>query len=230
MSTVFSVSYISSCYLSSLLVLTLFQFCLSNKNLDSVLCIEEERQALLQFKQGLIDEADRLASWVDEDGDCCRWSGIVCNNSTGHVQQIHLRGLDGHCLVHYDDSYAHEYKNISDQRLKEFGGIIPPQLGNLSELHILCLGNFRYNFESTSMVNMQWISSLRMLHHLDVRGVDLSKSIDWLQVPDLLFHSFPFLLNFWVSVSVGGRGCDVCAVCAAAFGIGYRTRKSEKDD
>ncbi|XP_076928091.1 receptor-like protein EIX2 [Bidens hawaiensis] len=34
--------------------------------------------------------------------------------------------------------------------------------------------------------NIQWLSSLRMLNHLDMSGVDLSKSIDWLQVINTL--------------------------------------------
>ncbi|PWA49980.1 hypothetical protein CTI12_AA480500 [Artemisia annua] len=31
-------------------------------------------------------------------------------------------------------------------------------------------------------MNMNWLSRLRMLHHLDLSGVDLSKAINWLQV------------------------------------------------
>ncbi|MFS7950794.1 putative non-specific serine/threonine protein kinase [Helianthus anomalus] len=67
--------------------------------------MDGERQALLRFKHGLIDETGRLASWVAEDKGCCKWIGIACDkwigiacdNTTGHVHGIHLPVLDGHC-------------------------------------------------------------------------------------------------------------------------------------
>ncbi|PWA51317.1 leucine-rich repeat protein [Artemisia annua] len=76
------------------------------------------------------------------------------------------------------------YLNLSKS---EFGGIVPAQLGTLSELHVLCHGSFYKQLESTGMIsvitieltrmsNMHWLSSLRMLHHLDLSGVDLSKA------------------------------------------------------
>ncbi|PWA91728.1 hypothetical protein CTI12_AA088270 [Artemisia annua] len=204
--------------------------CLSDQNLDDVLCIEQERNALLEFKNRLIDETDRLASWIGEKSDCCKWRGIVCDNMTGHVHQIHLRALDGHCL---SEPFT-EFEEVSKQQLKgdlsssllglkqlkhldlscndfgwiqvpefigslgnlrylnlsssNFGGIIPPQLGNLSQLHTLCLGSFQGDWwhESTSIVNMQWLSNLRLLRHLDMSWVDLSKAMDWFQVINTL--------------------------------------------
>ncbi|KAJ0925098.1 putative non-specific serine/threonine protein kinase [Helianthus annuus] len=86
------------------------------------------------------------------------------------------------------------YLNLS---YSNFGGTIPPQLGNLSELHVLCLGSFHdpYYFERTSMANMKWLSSLGMLHHLDMSGVDLSKATDWLQV----INTLPSLVQLHLS-------------------------------
>ncbi|KAI9176350.1 hypothetical protein LWI28_001733 [Acer negundo] len=57
-------------------------------------CLERERHALLAFKDGLIDEYGRLSSWGSEDDkeDCCKWKGIHCNNRTGHVIGLNLRG------------------------------------------------------------------------------------------------------------------------------------------
>ncbi|XP_035845651.1 receptor-like protein EIX1 isoform X2 [Helianthus annuus] len=215
-----------SCFhLFLLVVLALFRLCSSNQNSH---CNDIERQALLQFKHGLTDESQRLASWVAENKDCCTWAGIACDNSTGHVHRIHLPGLDGHCSI--DDYYSMTgYEEALKQKLKgdisqsllvlkqlkhldlscnNFGGIqvpkfigsfqnlrylnlsrsnfsgtIPPTLGNLSELHVLSLGSFHDDpFERTSMANMKWLSSLGMLHHLDMSGMDLSKATDWLQV------------------------------------------------
>ena len=54
----------------------------------SVKCIQTEREALLSFKEGLTDENDCISSWVDED--CCKWSGIECNNKSGHVTKLEI--------------------------------------------------------------------------------------------------------------------------------------------
>ncbi|GJW97045.1 leucine-rich repeat protein [Tanacetum coccineum] len=227
----FSFSHLSACYLCLLVVLALFHLCSSNQNSDDLLCIKEERRALLEFKHHLIDEADRLASWVGEKTDCCKWAGIVCDNMTGHVHQIRLPGLNGHCRDFHDTIKGIE--EASKQQLKgelspsllnlkqlkhldlscnDFGliqvpefigslgnlrylnlsssnlsGIIPPQLGNISQLHTLCLGSFQdWRGESTSVMNMEWLSNLRMLRHLDMSNVDLSTSMDWLQVINTL--------------------------------------------
>ncbi|XP_076916727.1 receptor-like protein EIX1 [Bidens hawaiensis] len=205
--------------------------------------MDDERQALLQFKHGLIDDAGRLASWVtEENSDCCKWAGIACDNVTGHVHKIHLPGK--YCyFAYYTSDKAYEeclkqrlrgdlspsllnlkqlkhldlslndfgekqiprfvgslrnlrYLNLS---LSGFGGTVPPQLGNLSELRTLSLGSFYESFyesgESTSIMNMQWLSGLRFLNHLDMSGLNLSKAIDWFQV----INTLPSLVELHLS-------------------------------
>ncbi|GJZ81685.1 receptor-like protein EIX2 [Tanacetum coccineum] len=233
-----------SCYMSFLLFITFIHLCLSSKNTsNNVLCKDVEREALLEFKNGLIDHPNKLASWVGLEEECCSWVGIVCDNYTGHVHQIHLPGLDGHCRVddyttpkEYDATAPQmlggdispsllnlkqlkhldlscndfggieipsfmgtftnlRYLNLSSSR---FGGIIPHQLGNLSKLEVLSLGSFHddsYGSELTRMLNLQWLSSLRLLNHLDMSGVDLSKATDWFQV----IKSLPSLLKLHLS-------------------------------
>ncbi|KAM0013060.1 putative leucine-rich repeat-containing, plant-type, leucine-rich repeat domain superfamily [Helianthus debilis subsp. tardiflorus] len=172
-------------------------------------------QALLQFKSGLVDEADRLASWVGETSDCCKWAGLTCDNITGHVHKIHLPGI---CAYLPNYNTIKEYNEALRQRLRgdisqsilylkqlehldlscnDFGGLqiprfigfrgtIPPQLGNLTELEVLCLGSSYHAFESTSIINMQWLSSMRSLRHLDMSGVYLTEASDWFQVINTL--------------------------------------------
>jgi hypothetical protein len=55
-------------------------------------CIERERQALLKFKEGLIDDFGLLSTWGSEEEkrDCCKWRGVGCNNRTGHVTHLDL--------------------------------------------------------------------------------------------------------------------------------------------
>ncbi|PPD91816.1 hypothetical protein GOBAR_DD11223 [Gossypium barbadense] len=48
-----------------------------------------EGEGLLKLKNDLIDPSNKLSSWV-ESGDCCKWIGVFCHNSTGHVNQLHL--------------------------------------------------------------------------------------------------------------------------------------------
>ncbi|KAJ0043794.1 hypothetical protein Pint_17589 [Pistacia integerrima] len=52
-----------------------------------ITCIEEEREALLALKQGLVDESGSLSSWGSEDVkiNCCNWRGVQCNNRTGLI-------------------------------------------------------------------------------------------------------------------------------------------------
>ncbi|XP_047162718.1 receptor-like protein 35, partial [Vigna umbellata] len=57
-------------------------------------CIERERQALLNFKEGLIDDFGILSTWTNHHNntDCCKWKRILCNHQTGHVHLLDLHG------------------------------------------------------------------------------------------------------------------------------------------
>ncbi|KAJ9540627.1 hypothetical protein OSB04_027133 [Centaurea solstitialis] len=213
--------HFSSSYFRFLLLVLFFRLCLSNNHFhDHVLCMDDERRALLDFKYGLIDETNRLASWVPEK-DCCNWTGIVCDNITGHVHSIHLPAtvpFDEYTTFRGDISpsllYLKQLKHL-DLSNNDFGGTrvpsflgslgnlrylnlsrsgfagtIPPQLGNLTKLRILCLGSFHDklidSYELTSMRNMKWLSNLRLLHHLDMSGVNLGKAAHWFQVINTL--------------------------------------------
>ncbi|KAK3421486.1 hypothetical protein EUGRSUZ_G02130 [Eucalyptus grandis] len=68
----------------------------------NVSCFGTEREALLKFRQGLIDHSKRLSSWTSKD--CCEWKGVECSKTTGHVFKLDLRNPcfetdpDGYCL------------------------------------------------------------------------------------------------------------------------------------
>ena len=99
------------------LLLICFIACWTVGDHAEVGCIEREREALLHFKQGVVDDYyGVLSSWGngEEKRDCCKWTGVECNNQTGHVIMLDL----------YDQS---------------LGGKIGPSLGELQHLKHLNL-------------------------------------------------------------------------------------------
>ncbi|GAU15410.1 hypothetical protein TSUD_44470 [Trifolium subterraneum] len=71
-----------------LVLIEIAQICLcANSNVP---CIEQERQALLDFKASIShDSPNNLSSW--KGTHCCQWEGISCDNVTGHVVKLDLR-------------------------------------------------------------------------------------------------------------------------------------------
>ena len=51
-------------------------------------CIKSEREALVRFKEGVIDFPGKLSSWVG--GDCCKWKGVECDSKSGHVTNLSI--------------------------------------------------------------------------------------------------------------------------------------------
>ncbi|XP_031249896.1 receptor-like protein EIX2 [Pistacia vera] len=109
-----------------LLALAIIDISFSNRN-THLNCIESEREALLRFKQDLNDPSNRLTSWSG-DGDCCTWDGVVCDNLTGHVLQLHLQNP-------HNDSEVRSFWS------SQLGGEISSSISNLSFLSHLNVSN-----------------------------------------------------------------------------------------
>lgn len=147
-------------------------FC--NGNLDNVVCKKSERQALLSFKQDLKDSKNRLSTWAGTEGDCCTGTGVVCDNSTGQVIELHL----GTPSLSEAEYFAHssykfggklnpsllnlEYLNYLDLSYNDFSGIqIPSFIGSLKSLTYLNLSES--GFGGTIPHQLGNLSSLRYL-------------------------------------------------------------------
>ncbi|CAN1344615.1 Receptor-like protein EIX2 [Linum perenne] len=94
-------------------------------------CIEAEREALLSFKADLQDPSGRLSSWVKGSKDCCKWSGVACDNVTGHVTKLRLPCPHA-CF---------KSSKLTGKRNSPFKGKISPSLLGLKNLSYLDLSN-----------------------------------------------------------------------------------------
>ncbi|KAJ9679625.1 hypothetical protein PVL29_021525 [Vitis rotundifolia] len=174
-------------FISLFLLLLCFEACLRVGGAN-VGCRERERQALLHFKHGVVDDYRVLSSWGNEEDkkDCCKWRGVDCNNQTGHVIRLDLHGtgFDGMGdFLFLGGKIGHSLAEL--QHLKHlnlswnhFEGILPTQLGNLSNLQSLDLHSY---FGDMTCGNLDWLSRLPLLTHLDLSWVNLSKAIHWPQ-------------------------------------------------
>ncbi|XP_065032165.1 receptor-like protein EIX2 [Musa acuminata AAA Group] len=177
-------------------------------------CVEGERDALLDFKTGIVkDPSSRLSSWQGRV-DCCRWSGVVCDNRTGHVVELNLQNSNPY---NYETSIGGEIRpsllllthlerlNLS---YNDFGGIqIPKFLGSLTELTYLDLSSSNFSgaippqlgnlsrlryldlnsLYDLTIDGLHWLSRLTSLRYLDMSLMKLSMSShNWLQAVNML--------------------------------------------
>ncbi|KAJ9536074.1 hypothetical protein OSB04_un000759 [Centaurea solstitialis] len=134
-------------------------------------CFNKERQTLLHFKASLRGHSEQLSTWRVEDA-CCKWDGVVCNNQTGHVTELHLwstYSLGGEISPSLLNlTYLHHL----DLGGNYFNGTIPNFIGSMTQLRYLDLG---YNYFTGTILKS--IGSLTQLRGLDLSGNFLHGSI-----------------------------------------------------
>ncbi|KAM2028765.1 hypothetical protein TB2_040066 [Malus domestica] len=165
------------CYILSKVVL--FHLMVVSSSVSSLQqsCRDEERSALLQFKESFIinrsalysdDAYPKILQWKlaeGQNGNCCAWDGIVCDERTGHVIGL---DLSSSCLLGSINSNSSLFRlvqlqvlNLADNNFSS--SQIPTSIRNLPRLIYLNLSDSLFSGQIPSQ-----ISQLTKLSSLDL--------------------------------------------------------------
>ncbi|CAL5346597.1 unnamed protein product [Camellia sinensis] len=184
-------------FLSMVSLLINFNMATADNVTSMIKCTETEREALFAFKQGLKDPSNRLSSWTGNG--CCQWSGVQCDETSGHVTLLDLRNpfpsinsaIAARNQGNYDTTYGRSC----------FGGDINSSLLDLKYLE--CLDLSSNNFTGFPRFE-EWLSKISgQLTYLELSNSQikgkLPKKLESpiLDVIDLSYNRFKGPLSLW---------------------------------
>ncbi|GKD27444.1 putative leucine-rich repeat protein [Tanacetum coccineum] len=141
-------------------------------------CIDNERQALLGFKARLLDPDDLVSTWrPEEEDDCCKWSGVTCDNQTGHVTMLDLSayytigGVGGEISLSLLNL---TYLNHLDLSENSFHGTILPFIGSMTHLTYLDLSYNHFTGSIKSIGSLTGLTFLKLAANQFVGAIPMS--------------------------------------------------------
>ncbi|KAK1355593.1 verticillium wilt resistance-like protein [Heracleum sosnowskyi] len=110
----------------------------------------------------------KLVNWNQSTGDCCKWEGVICNMSSGHVIGLELDGESINAGINGSSTlYKFQYLEKLNLANNNFNATeIPLGLFNLTSLTYLNLSNCGYSGQIP-----EGISRMTRLHKLDLSTV-----------------------------------------------------------
>ncbi|KAL8090455.1 receptor-like protein 7 [Apium graveolens] len=141
-------------------------------------CLDDQKSSLLEFKRLLkfnSTASTKLVNWNHKTEDCCKWGGVVCNISSGHVIGLELdresinAGVDSSSAL-FKLQYLRKL-NLADNKFD--AAAILSELFNLTRLTYLNLAN--NNFNSTEIPS--GLFNLTSLTYLNLSNCGFSGQI-----------------------------------------------------
>ncbi|KAL9392952.1 hypothetical protein Peur_012237 [Populus x canadensis] len=145
-------------------------------------CLEEERIGLLEIKALTNPNSFYMGDWVEYSSNCCEWSGIECNHTTGRVIRLSLFGARDQSLGDWvlNASLFLPFKELQSLDLS-YNGLVGCSenegfevlSSKLRKLEVLYLSENRFNDDISILSCFNGLSALKSL---DLSGNEMTGS------------------------------------------------------